>query len=151
MEYTFCHFIIIFVKYNKCPNNLNWFKILMPHSISLAASMNLEHSIKEGSHERYHYITLVRIGFLLEVDGVTCGSAVLVVSLSCSDTCGISDTHGVSGTHGTSDTCGISGTHGASDTFGISGTHGTSGICGASVVGSMVPISGFVSALTFSF
>ena len=53
MEYTFCHFIIIFVKYNKWPNNLNWFKILMPHSISLAASMNLEHSIKEGSHERY--------------------------------------------------------------------------------------------------
>ena len=25
----------------------------MPHSISLATSMNLEHSIKEGSHERY--------------------------------------------------------------------------------------------------
>ena len=25
----------------------------MPHSFSLAASMNLEHSIKEGSHERY--------------------------------------------------------------------------------------------------
>ena len=25
----------------------------MPHSISLAVSMNLEHSIKEGSHERY--------------------------------------------------------------------------------------------------
>ena len=25
----------------------------MPHSISLAASMNLEHSIKEVSHERY--------------------------------------------------------------------------------------------------
>ena len=25
----------------------------MPHSISLAASKNLEHSIKEGSHERY--------------------------------------------------------------------------------------------------
>ena len=25
----------------------------MPHSISLAESMNLEHSIKEGSHERY--------------------------------------------------------------------------------------------------
>ena len=25
----------------------------MPHSISLAKSMNLEHSIKVGSHERY--------------------------------------------------------------------------------------------------
>ena len=25
----------------------------MPHFISLAASMNLEHSIKEESHERY--------------------------------------------------------------------------------------------------
>ena len=25
----------------------------MPHSFSLAASMNLEHSIKEESHERY--------------------------------------------------------------------------------------------------
>ena len=25
----------------------------MPHSFSHAASMNLEHSIKEGSHERY--------------------------------------------------------------------------------------------------
>ena len=25
----------------------------MPHSFSLAVSMNLEHSIKEGSHERY--------------------------------------------------------------------------------------------------
>ena len=25
----------------------------MPHSISLAESMNLEHSIKVGSHERY--------------------------------------------------------------------------------------------------
>ena len=25
----------------------------MPHFISLAVSMNLEHSIKEGSHERY--------------------------------------------------------------------------------------------------
>ena len=53
MEYTFCHFIIIIAKYNKWPNNLNWFKILMPHSFSHAVSMNLEHSIKEGSHERY--------------------------------------------------------------------------------------------------
>ena len=53
MEYTFCHFIIIIAKYNKWPNNLNWFKILMPHSFSYAVSMNLEHSIKEGSHERY--------------------------------------------------------------------------------------------------
>ena len=25
----------------------------MPHSFSYAVSMNLEHSIKEGSHERY--------------------------------------------------------------------------------------------------
>ena len=25
----------------------------MPHSFFLAVSMNLEHSIKEGSHERY--------------------------------------------------------------------------------------------------
>ena len=25
----------------------------MPHSVSLAVSMNLEHSIKEESHERY--------------------------------------------------------------------------------------------------
>ena len=25
----------------------------MPHSFSLAVSMNLEHSIKEGSHKRY--------------------------------------------------------------------------------------------------
>ena len=53
MEYTFCHFIIISVKYNKWPNNLSWFKILMPHSISLAESMNLEHSITVWSHERY--------------------------------------------------------------------------------------------------
>ena len=53
MEYTFCHFIIIFVKYNKWPKNPNWFKILMPHLISLAESMNLEHSIKVGNHERY--------------------------------------------------------------------------------------------------
>ena len=53
MEYTFCHFIIVIAKYNKCPNNLNWFKILMPHSFSHAVSMNLEHRIKEGSHERY--------------------------------------------------------------------------------------------------
>ena len=53
MEYTFCHFIIIFAKYNKWPNNPNWFKILMPHSISLAKSMNLEHSINVWSHERY--------------------------------------------------------------------------------------------------
>ena len=45
MEYTFCHFIIIFAKYNKWPNNPNWFKILMPHPISLAESMNLEHSV----------------------------------------------------------------------------------------------------------
>ena len=27
----------------------------MPHSFSLAASMNLEHSIKEESHERYPF------------------------------------------------------------------------------------------------
>ena len=27
--------------------------MLMPHSFSYAVSMNLEHSIKEGSHERY--------------------------------------------------------------------------------------------------
>ena len=122
-----------------------------------------------------HYIMLVRIGFLCfraqflywlrsfldvsaslskfisstsalpEVDGVTCGSSVLVVSLSCSDTCG------VSGTRGTSDTRGISGTHGTSGTCCASGTCGASGTHGTCVVGSIVPISGFVSALTFSF
>ena len=76
---------------------------------------------------------------LPEVDGVTCGSAVLVDSLSCSDTRGISGT------------CGASDTHDVSGTRGAPGTHGASGTNDASVVGSVVPISGFVSTLNFSF
>ena len=53
MEYTFCHFMIIFVKYNKWPNNHNWFKTSMSHSISHAEPMDQKHSINLCNHERY--------------------------------------------------------------------------------------------------